>query len=187
MALNTYAKLREVSLLLMAILKLRTLLLLRQYFYLPRPLGGWYVQRAWRLPNFTQDLSFIYKHQSYDKQLPLQRQLHFTYCLLVLPKFQVHWESKSLGSQRYFYYCQPLARHCLLLITRSQSLSAQTFLQAYCFYLDTMSVITMENSLPRQWPTSSLSTGRWRWLQPFAKQLLPSVHTSNLLLSDYRR
>jgi hypothetical protein len=139
----------------MAIFRLRPL----HFFQDPSPSWRLIWLFQWGLPEITQDIFFILEHHSYNKQLPLQRQLHFPNGLLILPKFQVLWESESLGSFNYVYYCQPFTPHCLLLIARPQSLSVWTFLSAYCSYFETMSDTTLKNSLPRQCPTSSLSVG----------------------------
>ena len=79
-ALTHYAKLREVSLLMMAILKLRPLLLWRHYsnfsILLADNIFGSIPTTIAR--THTQcHTSFIHNHSIYEKLLPHQRQLHF--------------------------------------------------------------------------------------------------------------
>ena len=88
-ALNLYIKLREVSLLLMAIFRLRLLLLQRHCFFVPCPLGGWYVYfNAHGYCQKSHKAIFIFKHQNYNRNVTLEilRQLLLT---SLLPNIKV--------------------------------------------------------------------------------------------------
>jgi hypothetical protein len=114
-----------------------------------------------------------------QQTLPLQRLLHFQDNLLILSKFQVHWESESLGSVTHIYSYKHIA--WLSVYGRTQSLS----FDAHCLlllYAETMSDSTpLKNSLLRQWPTSSLSAGEEKLVATVYKMAI--AHCSHWLIA----
>ena len=106
----------------------------------------------------------------------------------MLPKFQVYWESKSLGSQHSFYYCQPLAWHCLLLIAWPQSLSAQTSYQPIASTLKLRLILQLKITYLGNGGPPPYQRGRRRRFATVCKTtILPSIHIVREFLSAYHR
>ena len=125
--------------------------------------------------NFRQPLLFIHAQLSYNKQLSLQKLLHSQDTLLKLFKFQVYWESESLGSIPYIYSYKHIA--WLSVYGRTQSLS----FDSHCLlllYAETIADSTpLKNSLPWQWPASSLSAEEEMVVTTACPLAIALVHT----------